>query len=61
MSHILATMPERLSEGAGGVSDPQCGLPNRNYSPRDDSPSGPQPSKRDRTRDGIPSPQQSSR
>ena len=58
MSHILATMTERLSEGARGVSDPQCGRPNRNYSPGDDSPSGPQASKRDRTREGIPSPQQ---
>ena len=53
-------MAERLPDGARGVEDPQCGHPNRNYSPRDDSPSGPQPYKRDRARDGpgVPSPQQ---
>ena len=58
MSQILATMAERRPDGARVVEDPHCGHLSRHYSPRDDSPTGPQPFKRDRTRDGIPSPRQ---
>ena len=58
MSQILATMAERRPDGARVVQDPHCGRLTRHYSPRDDSPIGPQPFKRDRTRDGIPSPLQ---
>ena len=56
---IPATMAERVPDGAGGVEVPlECGRP-RNCSPRDDSPSGPGPyERRDRVRDGVPSPQQ---
>ena len=57
MSRILATMAERRPDGARVAKDPQCGRLTRQYSPRDYSPTRPQPIQRDRTR-AVPSPQQ---
>ena len=58
MSQNLAAMMGSPSDGARGVEDPLCGRPERYHSPRDDSPAGHGTTKRDRNREGIPSPQQ---
>ena len=55
-SLIPATVAS-ATQAAGGVEDPLCVRP-RNNAPRDDSPSGLQPYKHGRAREGIPSPRQ---
>ena len=50
-------MAERRPDGVRVAQDPLSGRLTRKHSPRDDSPQGPQPSQRDRTR-AVPSPQQ---
>ena len=57
MSSFLAPMAERRPDGVRVAQDPLSGRLSRKYSPRDYSPTRPQPIQRDRTR-AVPSPQQ---